>query len=411
MRLHNWIFIFVAALPSAAQPLAQLIGQALERNRDILVAQKRYESMAQRPGQAATLPDPTVSLGYASNGWPWPGDGLGHNPTSNIGVMLGQTVPFPGKRPLRGQIAGKEADAARQEYLAARLRVIAQLKQAYHELHHATVAIGFVDRYQELLENILRTSEAHYAVGRAAQQDVLKAQTQLAVFEAQRERYQLDRTSRQIEINALLDRPQDTAVAVTDDSTAGELEFTLDDLLGRARRLAPELERDRTMVERSELAANLARKDVYPDYTVSGGYFNQGGMAPMWQVSVAISLPVHYWQKQHAAIAEQEYAAAGARHEYEASRVSLESRIRQSYAEAETAHRLAALYEKSIVPEAQLTLDSSLAGYETGKVDFVSVFSNFMNVVDYQLMDHEAIMQFQVALARLEELAGIEVRE
>jgi hypothetical protein len=34
-----------------------------------------------------------------------------------------------------------------------------------------------------------------------------------------------------------------------------------------------------------------------------------------------------------------------------------------------------------------------------------------MNVVDYQLMDHEAIMQFQVALARLEELAGIEVRE
>jgi outer membrane protein TolC len=248
-------------------------------------------------------------------------------------------------------------------------------------------------------------------VGRAAQQDVLKAQTQLAVFEAQRVRYQLDRTSRQIEINALLDRPQDTPVAVADDSTAGELPFSLDDLLGRARRLAPELERDRTLVERSELAANLARKDVYPDYTVSGGYFNQGGMAPMWQVSVAFSLPVHYWQKQHAAIAEQEYAAAQTRHEYEASRVSLESRIRQSYAEAETAHRLAVLYEKSIVPEAQLTLDSSLAGYETGKVDFVSVFSNFMNVVDYQLMDHEAIMQFQVALARLEELAGIEVRE
>lgn len=91
--------------------------------------------------------------------------------------------------------------------------------------------------------------------------------------------------------------------------------------------------------------------------------------------------------------------------------MSLESRIRQSYAEAETAHRLTVLYEKSIVPEAQLTLDSSLAGYETGKVDFVSVFSNFMNVVDYELMDHEAIMQFQVALARLEELAGIEAGE
>ena len=165
------------------------------------------------------------------------------------------------------------------------------------------------------------------------------------------------------------------------------------------------------MIQRAELAANLARKDYSPDYTLSGGYFNQGGMAPMWELRVDFSLPIHYWQKQHAAIAEREYAAAEARHEYEASRVSLESRIRQSYAEAETAHRLTVLYEKSIVPEAQLTLDSSLAGYETGKVDFVSVFSNFMNVVDYELMDHEAIMQFQVALARLEELAGIEAGE
>jgi cobalt-zinc-cadmium efflux system outer membrane protein len=411
VRLRDWIFVFAATLPCGAQPLAQLIGQALQRNRDILVAQKRYESMAQRPEQAASLPDPTVSLGYASNGWPWPGAGLGHDPTSNIGVMLGQTVPFPGKRPLRGQIAGKEAEATRQEYLATRLHVIAQLKQAYHELHHAVVAIGFIDRYQELLENILRASEARYAVGRAAQQDVLKAQTQLAVFETQRERYRLDRTNRQTEINALLDRPLDTPVAAPPDISAGDLPFTLDDLLGRARRLAPELERDRTLVERSELAANLARKDVYPDYTVSGGYFNQGGMAPMWELRVDFSLPVHYWQKQHAAIAEQEYAATEARHQYEASRVSLESRIRQAYAEAATAQRLTALYEKSVIPEAQLSLDSSLAGYETGKVDFVSVFSGFMNVVDFELMDHEAIMQFHVALARLEELAGLEVRE
>jgi outer membrane protein TolC len=399
----------VATLPSAAQPLPELIGQALLHNRDILVAQKRYESMAQRPQQASSLPDPTLSLGYVSNGWPWPGAGLGHSPTSNIGATVSQTMPFPGKRSLRGEIAAKEAEAARQEYLAARLHVIAQLKQAYHGLHHASVAVGFIDRYQELLENILRGSEARYAVGRAAQQDVLKAQTQLAVFETQRERYRLDRTNRQIEINALLDRPQNTRVAVPEDVPVGELPYALDDLLAHAR--APELERGQNLAERSELAASLARKDAYPDYTVSGGYFNQGGMPPMWQVSVAFSLPVHYWQKQHAAIAEQEYAAAEARHAYESSRVSLESRIRQAYAEAETAHRLTVLYEKSVIPEAQLTLDSSLAGYETGKVDFVSVFSNFMNVVDFELMDHEAIMQFHVALARLEELAGIEVKE
>lgn len=212
----------MATLPLAAQSLPELISQALAGNRDILVAQKRYQSMAQRPQQASSLPDPTLSLGYVSNGWPWPGAGLGHSPTSNIGATVSQTMPFPGKRSLRGEIAAKEAEAARQEYLATRLQVIPQLKRAYHELHHANVAVGFIDRYQELLENILSGSEARYAVGRAAQQDVLKAQTQLAVFETQRERYRLDRTNRQIEINALLDRPQNTPVAVPEDVPVGE---------------------------------------------------------------------------------------------------------------------------------------------------------------------------------------------
>jgi hypothetical protein len=50
-----------------------------------------------------------------------------------------------------------------------------------------------------------------------------------------------------------------------------------------------------------------------------------------------------------------------------------------------------------------------MASYETGALDFLSLFSNFMSVVDYQLMYHEEVMQFHVALARLEELAGMEI--
>ena len=73
---------------------------------------------------------------------------------------------------------------------------------------------------------------------------------------------------------------------------------------------------------------------------------------------------------------------------------------------AETARKLIDLYEKSVIPEAKLTLESSLASYETGTLDFLSVFSNFMNVVDYELMYHEEVMRFHVALARLEEMTG-----
>ena len=190
----------------------------------------------------------------------------------------------------------------------------------------------------------------------------------------------------------------------------GEMKYTLDQVLAQARSGAPMLARDQKMIQRSELAANLARRDYYPDYMLSGGYFNQGGMPPMWQFRVDVKLPAYSWRKQHAAVTEQAFATSEARHTYEATSVALEARIRGDYTMAQTARQLVDLYQKSAMPAAQLALESSLSSYQTGTGDFLAVFSNFMNVVDNELMYHEEIMQFHVALARLEEMTGLEMQ-
>jgi len=390
-----------------AQPLDVLVKEALLHNREILAAQKKYEAARQRPAQERSLADPMVSLGYTAVGPPYPGAGLGKEPTANIGVMVSQELEYPGKRGLRGEIASKEASAEYEQYLTVRLNVIARLKQAYHELHHANVSITFVNRYQELLQNILRISEVRYSVGRAAQQDVFKAQTQFTIFETQRVRFQQERDSKTIEINALLNRTQGGAIDAPDDMEAGELTVSLDDLLAHARTHSPMLARDQKMVERSDLATTLARKSLYPDYTVAGGYFNQGSMPPMWQVRVDFKLPAYFRTKQTAGIAEKAALATEARHTYEATEVAIQAQIRSMYTEASASRRLMDLYQKSVIPGAQLALESAMAGYQTGSLDFLSLFSNFMNVVDYELMYHEELMKFHVAQARLEEMTGM----
>src|SRR5215831_10200366 len=140
LEMKFWLFVLFASA-GYGQPLKELVDEAVRGNREILAAQKRYEALRQRPGQESSLPDPTVSLGYTANGWPYPGAGLGRDVTSNLGVMVSQEMPFPGKRQLRGEIASKQADAEFEQYLAVRLNVIARLKEAYHELHHANVSI------------------------------------------------------------------------------------------------------------------------------------------------------------------------------------------------------------------------------------------------------------------------------
>ena len=411
MNSRYWLCFSLLPAMAVAQPLPSLVEEALHNNREILAAQKKYEAARQRPSQASSLPEPTVSLGYTSNGAPYPGAGLGRDVTSNAGIMISQEMPFPGKQKLRGEIAAKQADAEFQEYLTVRLSVTSRLKQAYHELHHAAVGITFIARYQELLQSILRVSEARYATGKSAQQDIFKAQTQFSVFQTQLLRYQQEQRSKQIEINALLNRPLEGTIEAPLDMAPGELPATLEQMLAHARTAAPMLAREQKNIERNELAANLARKDYDPDYTLTGGYFNQGAMPPMYQFRVDFKLPAYFWRKQRAAVTEQEFAVAEARHSYEATSVAIQARIRDDYTLAETARKLVDLYENSVIPEAKLALESSLASYQAGSLDFVSVFSNFMNVVDNELMYHEEVMQFHVALARLEEMTGGEMKQ
>jgi hypothetical protein len=64
------------------------------------------------------------------------------------------------------------------------------------------------------------------------------------------------------------------------------------------------------------------------------------------------------------------------------------------------------MYSKTVVPQAALTLESSIPAYETGSVDFLTLLMNFMALVEYEVNYHEEMLNFHLALARLEEMTG-----
>ena len=411
MCLNRVIWLWALCLPACAQSVSALVEEALKNNREVLAAQKRYEAARQRPSRAASLPDPMLSLGYTSVGSPRPLAGIGTAVAANAGVMVSQELPAPGKLKLRGEIAQKEADAEFQQYLGVRLDVEARVKIEYHELHHAHVAAAIVRRNQALLRNLITVSQSRYSVGRAPQQDIFRAQAQYAILETQAARIEQDRITKEAEMNALLNRPLDTSIEVPEEMAVGQLGATLDELLAHARAEAPVIKQEQETIQRNELAVNLARRGYAPDYTVSGGYFNQAGMPAMYQFRVDLRLPAYFWRKQRAEVAEQVYTLSESRHAYEASRQTLAAQIKGQYTAAQTALKLMGLYEKSVSPQARLAFESSLASYETGAVDFLNLITNFMAVVDYDLNYHEELMRFHVARARLEELTGMELEK
>lgn len=395
----------------AGSPFQDLLDEALRKNPEVLAARKRVEAMRQRATQEKSLPDPMLSLGYQSSGGPLPGQGLGREPTSNIGFMVSQGIPAPGKRDLRSRIALKDADVVTQEYWQTQLSVVARLKTAWHRLHHAHAQLELLSRNRELLIRMLKVTEARYAVGKAAQQDMLKTQTQLTLLETRVTRFEQERGSREAEINMLLARPLDAEVPRPPEADPTEAIVSLDELYAQAKGWSPMLRKEQHMVEKGELALNLARKDGALDYTVSAGYYTMGSMPPMYMAKVDFNLPMFTRSRQRAVVAEQFHSLDAARRSYQVTGNSLLFRIKDDWLMSGASWRLLRIYSTTMIPQAALTLESSMVSYESGQVDFLSVLMNLMTLREAEESYHEALMDYHLALIRLEEMTGLVLLE
>lgn len=407
-----WGVVTLAFLAATAQAqpariqLAELIAEAVAGHPEIAAARQRYDAARQRPIQERSLPDPMMSAGYSANGAPWPGAGLGTEPTSNIGFMVSQELPYPGKRDLRASIASREADAELQQVEAARRSITARVKQAYYRLAYAYAAADVLTRNRDLLDTLLKVSENRYAVGHAAQQDVIKAQTQLSILELQLERVRQERATREGELNALLARPTMSAVGRPEDLQLTAFDLSLDALVAGAIDHAPMLRRDQIMVDRSQLAVEAARRDFKPDFGLSAGYYYMGDMPAMYEFRFDVTIPLQR-ARRAAAVAEQLNTAQQAKSTYDSSRLALQGRLHEDYQMASSSVRLARLYQQTVLPQARLALESSTAAYRTGSVDFLSVLTNFGTVLEYEMTYFDELVSYHTAVSRLEEMTGL----
>jgi len=405
------VCVFTGVIPVAAQTetllLDDAVAEAMMRNPDVAAASLTYTASQWRPVQARSLPDPMVSVGYSDPGRQRPVDGVGGQPAT-LGVMVRQELPYPGKRQLDASIALREADAQARGVNIVTLDVISRVKQAYFRLAYTYAVEDVINRNRDLLATLLAVSESRYSVGSAAQQDVIKAQTQLSILELQRERMLQERRTREADLRALLGRSPGAVIGRPVDLAATSFALSLDAILADAEQHSPTLQRDQVMVTRNELTLEAAKKAYKPDFGISGGFDYQRAMPAMYELRVDVVVPLQRVRRA-AAVAEQQALLSAAQRAVDASRSELQARLTEDYQMTATSARLALLYRDTVLPQARLALESSMASYQTGGVDFLSVLSNFGTVLEYEMTYYDELASYHVAISRLESLAGTTV--
>jgi outer membrane protein TolC len=400
----------ISASQSSGQQVLSLddvIREALEKSPEAQSALHAVRALERRVPQAKALPDPMVSVGWAGNLTPF--SVMQGDNSSYRGLTVSEQFPYPGKLKLRGEIASKEADAAHADYEAVRRRISSEVKAAYYDYFYFDRAIHTTNRNKDLLEKLSKIAEARYRVGKAMQQDVLRSQIEISLLLEKLTMLEQQRATAQARINAFLVRSPESPLPPAADVEPETITHSLDELYALAATNDTAVLRNQRMVDRSRLGIALAQKEYRPDIGVGYMYQQRAGLPDMNGVTVTVNIPIFYKSKQRQGVAEasEDLISAEKMHDNRLNEVRFE--LKQQYLAAKASERLLTLYSKGVVPQSSLALESSMAAYQVGNVDFLSLVANFTTLLDYETDYYRQLADYQTALARIESLTGSDV--
>ncbi|MER3447749.1 MAG: TolC family protein [Candidatus Dadabacteria bacterium] len=403
------------AFAEESTTLKSLVDEALSNNPEIKAARAKWEASTKRPSQVSTLPNPTIGVNYTNVRF----DKLtlGKDDFSQVGVSASWEFPFPGKLSLKGKIAEEEAKADEQFLEATMRRVIADLKGAYYDWYLADKSIEITSKNKELIEKFVKIAETKYSVGKGIQQDVIKAQVEVSGFIERLELLNQKKEIIEAKIRSILNRPPDFPLGKPEEVKKSELGLSLDELYKLTETKSPMLKAKSDLIERNNKALELAKKGYLPDFMAEfdwfdrGKFTNEGPFADMWQVRVGFIVPLYFWRKERFGVEEAMSQLKEAKEEYNNTNLNLFFDVKDKYITAKTSEKLLGLYSQGIIPQATLSLDSAIAGYEVGKIDFLTLLDNIVTLFNFELSYYTQLAEYEKALARIEEIAGVELTE
>jgi outer membrane protein TolC len=390
---------------------------ALARANNPTLAARGFEVRAAgaRIGPAGALPDPTLTVGAMN--YMLPSLSATRDPLSMNQVTLTQTLPINGALGFRR--AAARSDSARTAYRrdAVELEIERDVRARYWELYHADRALEVMGRRRTVLREIANVATTMYAVGTAAQSDALRAQVAITRLSQEVAEMELQRYAAAAQLNALLGRAAETPVAIP--SASGHaahgaamraLEMpepeSLDSLSALAEAQSPEILAARAGVDAARASWGATRHNTRPDLDLGVAYGQRPGSNDMLSLMVGVSVPVFRRARQYQLRDEAHAMAGAAEQDLAAARLQVRSALATARAQAETARRLVALYDQTLVPQASATYEAALAAYRVGRVDFATLLDAQTSLLEFEHDLHGYEAMYGTAVAELDRLTG-----
>lgn len=392
--------------PPATLELSNLIQEALVHNPELQAMRQHLEAAAYGIPQARTLSDPSVGIQL----WNFP-ESFDVTRTQNTIIGLTQKFPFPGKLSLSGEVAARGADITGQALRTKELDVMTRVKQAYFNLFLAHKEIQLHHEQIDLLKQLFEIANAKSRTGKGTQVDVLKAQVELSTLHQRLPVLEQRRITVEATINILLDRDPSSPLGIPHEPASTAPEKSIEELERAAMTMRPELRAAELAIQRGEQARALAERQYYPDFQVTFQRF-QNFQAPDGFGAVGlVNVPFALWSKpkHDAGVREAKAAIAAAQADYRSWQNITRFQLKDVLTRVRAQQQVTDLYRTTVLPQAEQNLAAALAGYRTGRNDFLDVIDAERALLDFRLAYYRALVERENQAAVLEQVIGMQL--
>ena len=405
LALPTWAAAQGAALGA---DLPSLLDYARQHNPELAAMQHEAQAAAQRVRPAGALPDPVlrVELMNVNNYGNDAGFNLLPSKVGETRYTLMQMIPAPGKRGLRQEAAAADARQAEARAGATWAEQVMKLRTAFAQYYLAAQNERITGELLELVTRLEQVAQTRYAGGLAPQQDAIRAQLEQTAIRGELIGVANEKRQLQARLNALLGRAPASALAEPRELpsvAATALEPAR--LAERMRASNATLRTEAARVQAAQANRELALRNRYPDFNVGISPSQMGSRITTWGLMVEVNIPL----QQRVRRAQESEAAAmvdAARARAEAAANQAAADLEEQLSALDAARRNEVLIATRQLPQSELVLQSAVAAYENGKVDFATLLEAQRQTRKSRLDLLKVQVEQQMRIAEIERTLG-----
>ena len=406
LAVGNCLGVQAQTLPGST--IDSLLSLARANNPEVNRLRREAEAAGERVAPAGAWPEPRLRgelMDITRNGEQNPT--LSPSRAASARYTLMQEIPWYGKSDLKRAIAQHEADAASGRAADGWSEIAARIKSLHAQRYFLARNHALTGEMLDLLRRLERIARSRYASGLAMQQDVIRAQMEQSSLRNDLIAIESEQRNAALRTNALLGRPALADLASPSPwsalPTAEKLDFAA--LETQLRASSPLLAVEAQRVQAAEKARALTYRNRYPDFTVGVAPNQRQNQFKEWDLMVEVSLPL---QQSNRRAQEREAAAmlAASQAGLEATTNRLLADLAENLSALNAARQAERLSADTLLPQAELSLQAALAGYENGKLDFAILLDAQRQIRQARINQLKAAVEARLRLAEIERLLG-----